>query len=69
MTVIELITRLSAMPPRARVVIPGHSGGYDDVSDIVLIEIVLGEMPLDYYGQHDRPTTNERADENACLIY
>lgn len=53
MQVRELIERLQQMDPDLRVVTPGYEGGYNDVSTIMDIELVLNHNDSPYYGPHE----------------
>lgn len=70
MTVSELIAALQSYPPDARVVVLGYESGYDDVTEVRKVNVVLEENPAWYNGRYNNAPP-ERADqaERAVLVY
>lgn len=54
MTVAELIEKLKEMPQDRRVVTRGYEGGFDDVDDLTLMNIMLNFHKAWYYGPHEQ---------------
>lgn len=52
MTVAELIAKLQEMPQDARVVVDGYEGGYEDLSDVSTVDIVLNRYEGFPLGRH-----------------
>lgn len=53
MRVRDLIERLQGLDPDLMVVRPGYEGGYKDVSEIKVTELVLNYNNSPYYGPHE----------------
>lgn len=54
MTVAELIETLNAIDDKSqRVVIKGYEGGYQDVTEVEHITLVLNVNTAWYYGEHE----------------
>lgn len=67
MTVKELISFLKRQDQSKRVVISGHEGGYDDVSALYNVDLVLNVHNQWYYGKHDTPDSSDSPGIESCI--
>jgi hypothetical protein len=52
MTIQELVEALSNFPPDTPVVVRGYEGGFNDIRDVVALDIQLNVNTIWYYGAH-----------------
>lgn len=67
MTIEELIKKLGQCDKNLRVVIQGYEGGYDDVSDLKTLNLVLNVNKQEYLGHHEE-ASQENTGEQALLL-
>jgi hypothetical protein len=68
MNVIELIELLKKQNPYKRVVISGYESGYDDITSIGDIDLVLDVHTALYYGKHDTPEKSDDSAIESCIL-
>lgn len=70
MTVSELIEALKSYPPDARVVVLGYESGYDDITLVKQVAILLEDSPAWFNGRFDdAPSETDDMAEHAVLLY
>lgn len=68
MKVKDLIKQLQLYNPEQMVVIHGYEGGYDEIEEILQINLKLNVNEAWYYGKHESADDNEDFDCNAVYI-
>ena len=68
MIISELIEILKKEDQNKRVVLSGYEGGYNDVSRIIEIDLVLNVHKGPYYGNHDTPCRTDDPIESCIHI-
>ena len=60
MTALELITLLQSQPPDIRVVIRGYEDGYNDIAQIVPVNISKANNKKWYYGEYFKTNSENK---------
>jgi hypothetical protein len=58
MTASELITFLQMQPPDIKIVVRGYEEGYNDISQLIPVNISEGKNSKWYYGEYLKNNTN-----------
>lgn len=68
MNVRELIEELKQYDPETMVVINGYEGGYSEVKEMSVVDLMKNINKEWYYGPHELAMTKEDSDCKAILI-
>jgi hypothetical protein len=68
MDIKELINELQKYPSDMPVIVEGHEGGYDDISEIKEVSVILNHNDEWYLGRHAGAELEEKPGTPALLL-